>query len=198
MYGEQQGEGARMARWLAEREQRIQALEAENRALRLQLERLRQGVGIALVIEGRVVPMAPSSSGIIASAPVPTVAHAPQAAPHIAATQPHAIPQPIPQPIPHPPVHATGTQPVPHWSRHEDARPTWPPLAETPAQLPVVGPLTPTSPVSAIGKWGASPRAAIAPMPAPAPRPEPRWFEDDAPEPAPRESHDPHDGNFLL
>jgi hypothetical protein len=184
MYGERQGEEARVARWLAEREQRIQALQAENRALRLQLERLRQGIGIALVIDGRVVPMTPSSPGIIASAPVPAVAPAHQATP----TQPHAVP--------HPPLHATGPQPIPHTPRHDAARPTWPPLAETPAQLPAVGPLTPTGPVSAIGQWAASPRATSAPVPAP--RPEPSWFEVERPAPVAREERDAPDANFLL
>ena len=185
MYGERQDEEARLARWLTEREQRIQALEAENHALRLQLERLRQGIGIALVIDGRVVPMAPSSPGITASAPVPAVAPAHQAAP----AQPHAIP--------HMPRHATAPQPIPHPSRHSGARPTWPPLAETPAQLPAVGPLTPTSPVSAIGQWAASPPRATG-APAPMPHPEPSWFEAETPAPAPREERDAPDASFLL
>ncbi len=189
MYAEQQGEGARQARWLADREQRIQALEAENRELRQQLERLRQGVGIALVIEGRVVPVAPSSPGIIASAPVPAVAP----------TQPRPAAQPIPRPVTPPPPHATGAHPIPHWASQQASRPTYPPLAETPAQLPVVGPLTPTGPVSAIGKWNATPpRAASAPSPAP--RPEPRWFEEASAPPAreDRDGRDDGDGSFLL
>jgi hypothetical protein len=186
MYAEPRDDDGRMARWLAERERRIQALEAENHALRQQLERLRQGVGIALVIEGRVVAMAPTSPGIIASAPVPAVAPAP---PHAAATQPH--------PLTHPPLYATGAHPVPHWPRHAPSQPDYPPLAETPAQLPAVGSLTPTGPVSAIGKWAASsPREAGTPPPSP--RPEPRWFEDEAPAPAARDGREGHDANFLL
>jgi hypothetical protein len=183
-----------VARWLAEREQRIQALEAENHALRQQLERLRQGVGIALVIEGRVVPMAPSSAGVITSAPVPAVAPVPA---HNA-TQP----RPVPHPIPHPPLHATGmtgAQPAPHWPRREPSSPAWPPLAETPAHLPAVGSLTPTGPVSAIGQWTGGPsRAASMPGAQPAGRPEPRWFEDEAPAPATRDVRAHGEGNFLL
>jgi hypothetical protein len=191
MYGERQDEEARVARWLAEREQRIQALEAENRALRLQLERLRQGIGIALVIDGRVVPIAPSSPGITASAPVPAVAPAHQSAPaHQAApAQQHAIP--------HPPRHATGPESIPHTPRPAAARPTWPPLAETPAQLPAVGPLTPTGPVSAIGQWAASPPRATG-APATPLHPEPRWFDAEALTPAARQERDAPDANFLL
>jgi hypothetical protein len=195
MYAEPRNDDGRIARWLAEREQRIQALEAENRELRQQLERLRQGVGIALVIEGRVVPMAPTTPGIIASTPVPAVTPVP---PYAAATQPH--------PTAHPPLRATSAHTVPHWPRHEPSRPSYPPLAETPAQLPAVGPLTPTGPVSAIGKWNALPparpepqhHAASAPLPAPAPRPGPRLFEDEAPAPVARAGRDARDANFLL
>jgi hypothetical protein len=62
-----------MAAWLLELERRLRVLEAENQELRRQLTDLRRGVGIALVIEGRTVPVAPLSPITTQSGPVPAV-----------------------------------------------------------------------------------------------------------------------------
>ena len=59
MRGERREEAADgMEAWLELRERRIRALEAENLELRRQLDELRRGVGVAIVIEGRAIPLA--------------------------------------------------------------------------------------------------------------------------------------------
>ena len=63
-----------MAAWLLELERRLRVLEAENQELRRQLTDLRRGVGIALVIEGRTVPVAPLSPISAPTGPMPAVA----------------------------------------------------------------------------------------------------------------------------
>ena len=47
-----------MAEWLEQQERRLRALEEENRELRRQLGEMRRGMGIAVVIEGRTIPLA--------------------------------------------------------------------------------------------------------------------------------------------
>jgi hypothetical protein len=62
MHGERRAGGfEEMSTWLEQQERRVRTLEAENRELRRQLEELRRGVGISVVIEGRTVPLAPAS-----------------------------------------------------------------------------------------------------------------------------------------
>ncbi|GAC1459803.1 MAG: hypothetical protein PVSMB4_18950 [Ktedonobacterales bacterium] len=59
--------GVDVAARLVLQEHRLRALEAENHTLRRQLEELRRGVGIALVVDGRVLPVAvppPSNSDL--------------------------------------------------------------------------------------------------------------------------------------
>ncbi len=66
--------------WIDQQQRRIQQLEAENLELRRQLDNLRRGVGLTLVIEGRAIPLAPqpqpssSQPGIGSPAPA-TYAH---------------------------------------------------------------------------------------------------------------------------
>lgn len=52
--------------------QRIVALEAENRELRHQLEELRRGMGIAVLIEGQAIPLTALAPAPAARMPVPT------------------------------------------------------------------------------------------------------------------------------
>ncbi len=101
-----------MSSW-NEQQRRIQQLEAENAELRRQLDDLRRGVGVALVIHGRAIPLAaqppsyPSQpdSARSGAAPhalsslSPTRASTPYDAPFTAAARPpHAPPQPSPFP----------------------------------------------------------------------------------------------------
>lgn len=63
MQGERREGGFQdVATWLDQQERRLRALEAENRELRRQLAELRRGVGIAVVIEGRTVALAPAAA----------------------------------------------------------------------------------------------------------------------------------------
>jgi hypothetical protein len=187
MNAEPQTDARQLVRWLAERERRVLALEAENRALRQELARLRQGIGIALVVEGRAVPVAPtrSGSGVIVTTPMPSVT------PPFAGTHEH----PLPRLSAHPPMHASGPHPIPHPPRHEQPRPVYHPLAESSARLHAVGPQRPPSPASATGKVATAPRPAAGET-APAPRPEPHWSEEDPP--TTREQRALREGNFLL
>jgi hypothetical protein len=52
-----------IAQMLLEQKKLMDALEAENRDLRRQLDDLRRGVGISVVIEGKTIPLAAASSG---------------------------------------------------------------------------------------------------------------------------------------
>ncbi|HLZ21445.1 MAG TPA: hypothetical protein VKQ30_04905 [Ktedonobacterales bacterium] len=82
-------EYARMVRWAEQQLQRVAALEEENRELRRQVEDLRRGVGMAVVVQGRVISVNPA---------------------------PAEVPLPNAGPVSHPsfgPVFQTGPQPVP-------------------------------------------------------------------------------------
>lgn len=48
-----------MSSWIEHQQRHIQQLEAENRDLRRQLDDLRRGVGVAVLINGRALPIAP-------------------------------------------------------------------------------------------------------------------------------------------
>lgn len=97
-------------RW---QQQRIVELEAENRELRRQLEDLRRGVGISLIIDGRQIPLA---SPAAAAMPHPSAGPALDAA-WISGAHPSSAPTtapvPTPRPLPSPvtPPYALPTQP---------------------------------------------------------------------------------------
>ena len=58
-----------IAQMLLEQKKLMEALEAENRDLRRQLEELRRGVGVSVVIEGKTIPLSTSTGGDQAKAP---------------------------------------------------------------------------------------------------------------------------------
>ncbi len=145
MQAERHGGPGGMAAWLEERERQLRALEAENRELRRQLDELRRqlvelrrqlvelrhGIGIALLIEGRLVPLAPTAVVRGPTGPTPATSVAsPAAAPAPHLWPPHLAPASDPQ-------HAAGQ------ALHPFA-----PLAETPDQLPAVSPLAPSRPAT--------------------------------------------------
>ncbi len=105
-------------RW---QQQRIIELEAENRELRRQLEDLRRGVGIALVIDGRQISLA--SSPAAASTSTPSTGPAQDAA-WTSGAHPSSAPTtasvPTPRPVPSPitPQYALPTQPPAHAAAH--------------------------------------------------------------------------------
>src|SRR5215468_120936 len=76
------------ADWYEHQQRRIAQLEAENRDLRRQLDELRRGIGVAVMIHGRPIPLAPlqpaGTAYISDGPPISTVAHS--------APQPHAWP----------------------------------------------------------------------------------------------------------
>jgi hypothetical protein len=106
------GDYEQMSVWLERQQRRIEDLEAENRDLRRQLDELRRGVGVSVMIHGRAIPLAsPSPSGSayssdgpasstprrpVPAAPIshsygssaPQPSYAPPAPPQVAARQP--------------------------------------------------------------------------------------------------------------
>lgn len=48
----------RLRQWLEQQERRIAEIEAENRELKRQLQELRRGVGISVLIQGKAIPLA--------------------------------------------------------------------------------------------------------------------------------------------
>src|SRR5260370_37047776 len=112
------GDYEQMSVWLERQPRRIEDLEAENRDLRRQLDELRRGVGVSVMIHGRAIPLAsPSPSGSayssdgpasstqrrpVPAAPIshsygssaPQPSHAPPAPPQVAARQPAPAPYP--------------------------------------------------------------------------------------------------------
>ena len=60
-----------IAQMLLEQKKLMDALEAENRELRRQLEDLRRGVGITVVIEGKTIALAAERAGALSVQSVP-------------------------------------------------------------------------------------------------------------------------------
>lgn len=88
-------------------QQRIVELETENRELRRQLDDLRRGVGVSLVIEGRQIPlMSPDAPAMPRHSAGPSARPTP-AAPWISGVYPASTPAttaaPAPTPVPMPP-----------------------------------------------------------------------------------------------
>ena len=63
--------------FMREQQRRIQELELENRELRRQLDELRRGVGMALIVQGRAIPLAPLSPYAMQGGSIPYAAIAP-------------------------------------------------------------------------------------------------------------------------
>lgn len=91
-------EYARLVQWAEQQRQRIAALEQENRELRRQVDDLRRGVGMAVVVQGRVIPVdpAPAEVPLPNAGPVPHPSFGP--ALHRLSQQPQPAPQPT-QPL---------------------------------------------------------------------------------------------------
>ncbi len=185
-------------RW---QQQRIIELEAENRELRRQLEDLRRGVGISLVIDGRQIPLA---SPAAASMPHPS-AGATQDAAWTSGVHPSSAPTtgsfPTPRPLPspmtppftlptQPPVQAAAhtappqratTQPGEAATFPENAWLTGPAPALKPAQQQQ----QPTQPASRQESRRVEPQQPPQPLQRFTP---PAWLHEEAPTPASWES----------
>ena len=104
-------EYARLVRWAEEQQRRLAALEWENHELRQQVNDLRRGVGIAVVVQGRMIPVDPAPAEMPQpnAGPMPhpsfgpALQHAPRSAP-AQPSQPHHMPpiQPTPSAPPAP------------------------------------------------------------------------------------------------
>lgn len=113
-------------------QQRIIELEAENRELRRQLDDLRRGVGIALVIEGRQIPLASPA----ASMPRPSAGLA-HDTPWTSGA--HPSPSPTHPPIPSPPH----TTPPPHRAQAQPSEAAFPENAWLTGPAPALKPAQP-------------------------------------------------------
>lgn len=113
--------------YLAEQRQRIADLEAENRALRAQLDALCRGEGVSVLINGRQIPLAALAAAAASHA---EAAHGRQRAPTTPPDLYHHPAQRVPMPPPHTPAHGETVFP-------EDAWLTSPSPAARPAAAPV-------------------------------------------------------------
>ena len=128
-------EYARLVRWVEQQQGHIAALEAENRALRRELEDLRRGVGMSVVVQGRVLPVNPTPPEMprpqAGTPPHPSYGPAPRPPVYSESAwitgQAHAVNTPPPAPAPRRP--ATSSQEMtPSWLR--DSEPRTPPPAQ--------------------------------------------------------------------
>jgi hypothetical protein len=139
MYGERQhAGGGDVASWLSQMSARVRDLEAENARLKQELADLRRGVGIAVLIDGHLVPLAAAGE--------PQPRSAPNSQPQVAtAATPRLLPHTGLAPVPTLPQ---GPQPnTPAAARH-----TFGPLASTPDELPAVRSLLP-APRQPANEW---------------------------------------------
>lgn len=163
-------EYARLVQWAEQQQRRIAALERENHELRRQVEDLRRGVGMAIVVQGRVIPVnpAPAEVPLPNAGPVPHPSFGPAlyTSPQpVPASQPSQYQQPNRpiqpsqpiQPAPRPEVFSeelwiTGQMravkaptPAPHpLSPSQEMTPSW--LREEPPQAPTPMPTPPSAP----------------------------------------------------
>jgi hypothetical protein len=135
MYGERRdASDGDMASWLERVGARLRELEAENAQLKQQLDDLRRGLGIAVMIEGRLVPLAALAPNEQPQHPRPAAGSQPRpAAPVPPSLLPHTGQVPVPTVTPR-------AQPAPAPARH-----SFGPLASTPDELPAVRGLLPAS-----------------------------------------------------
>ena len=115
------GDYEQMSIWLERQQRRIEDLEVENRDLRRQLDELRRGVGVAVMIHGRAIPLAslpPSSSAYSSNGPASSAPRRPVPAAPISHTYGNSAPQPSYAPPAPPQVAAR--QPTPASFPEED------------------------------------------------------------------------------
>lgn len=170
--GQQQMSQGQMSNLMQLQQRRIAELEAENRDLRRQLDELRRGSGIAVLIEGQAIPLT-----TLAPAPVPR----PPVLTH--STHPSQPMRAMPAARP---STTSGRMPIVRGT----AAPSTP-YPRTP--LPMPRPSVPSAPVRAVALasddgWLIGATAAVRPQPAaamPAARPAssvtPAWLRDEAP-----------------
>ena len=136
MHGERRASGfEEIAAWLEQQVRRVRALEAENRELRRQLDELRRGIGVAVMIEGRAFPLAPHHNEYQA-APQRDVAAASPAPSQLPPGLIPVVPADFGASAPGLPEHAAYGQ-----SAHSPERHSFGPLASSPDQLPPMGQL---------------------------------------------------------
>ena len=115
-------EYARMTEAVRWHQQRIIELEAENRELRRQLDALRRGVGVSLIIEGRQIALAPLAATSMSHHSAGPTPDAPWTSGiHPMPTPATAMPSPTPIPIPQPmtlPQRAYPSQPAVQGTAH--------------------------------------------------------------------------------
>ena len=148
--------------YLERQQRRIAELESENRTLRRELDELRRGVGIAVTIHGRTVPLAPLPPAGTAAHPRPSVT------PSSTTSGQHPAVAPVP------------SGPVPNAGPTAHAQPA-PPAATFPATFPEANWLTGSQP--AIRAQSQSERTAEprqAHVPRPSERITPEWLREAA------------------
>ena len=111
--------------YLAEQRQRIADLEAENRALRAQLDALCRGEGVSVLINGRQIPLAALAAAAASHA---EAEHGRQRTPSTPPDLYHHPAQRVPMPPPHTPAHGEAVFPEDAWltSPSPAARPAGP------------------------------------------------------------------------
>lgn len=170
--------------WMDRQQRRITELEAENRELRRQLEELRRGVGVSVVIEGRALPVAalPTTGLESAITPPTSTSQYPAFQPSIARTSVSRPAYPASPPYPQ----------YPTYSRPTEMQPAWPMPSE--ASLPQRAPRSAPAPDSTwlTGQMRAV-RAPVSRVEATGSRPAatnsqsmtPTWLREELPLPAP-------------
>ncbi|MGH2485774.1 MAG: hypothetical protein ACRDHE_07165 [Ktedonobacterales bacterium] len=153
--------------WIEHLRTRVAQLETENAHLRLQLDELRRGVGVAVVIQGQAIPLAPLSrqpSAMTGSQPVPAPRSQPSGS--ISAPVPPVFPPaaPLSAPLGAAP---SGPCPTPY------AENTW-----LTGPTPAVSPVSPQrGPAHAQGQRSAGQQRQGRPSQ----RMTPEWLRDDSP-----------------
>lgn len=149
-----------MAAWIESRERRIRTLEAENEELRRQLDLLRQGAGITVLIDGHPYALAASTPPASAASPAIPTDTRPAAAPslrtgaRVPVQRPHAS-QPGDNPyLPRP---GASAPPASSYAFEQPWRAPTPPAPQLPAPQP--GPSLPSMPTTQMPITAARPIA---------------------------------------
>lgn len=140
-------------------QQRIIELEAENRELRRQLDDMRRGVGIAVIIEGRQIPLAAPAAASTPHSSVSPAFDGPwtSAGHHVSPPTPSAVPTPLPQ----------HTTPQRAFSAPPPVRATAHTAPPQPAQLPHRASLRHGEAAFSENSWLTGPAPAVKPAPQP-------------------------------
>lgn len=168
-------EYAQMTDALRWQQQRIIELEIENRELHRQLDDLRRGVGVSLVIDGRQIPLASTGASLAQDAPRTSSGHPPIPP---TATPPTPIPVSLPSPItpPQPPQRPNARHSAPAFP--ENAWLTGPAPAVKPAPpSPQQHPSQPARPMPRQGNHHVGP----AQPPQPQRFVPPTWLSEESP-----------------